>query len=81
MSKHTKQIARLLSKPKDFNWSELMAVMESFGYELKTSGGSARKFFKPEAVFFIHEPHPQKLLKAYQVRAVIAFLKQEGDIQ
>jgi hypothetical protein len=81
MSKHVKLIARLLSKPTDFNWSELIVVMEAFGYELKTNGGSARKFAKPEAVFFIHEPHPYKLLKAYQVRAVIAFLKQEGDIQ
>ncbi len=55
--------------------------MEGFGYELKVTGGSGRKFVKPEAVFAIHEPHPYKLLKAYQIRAVTAFLKKEGDIE
>lgn len=55
--------------------------MEGFSYELKVTGGSGRKFVKPEAVFAIDEPHPYKPLKAYQVRAVIEFLKTEGDIK
>lgn len=81
MSKHQKALQRLLSKPTDFTWAELKSLMEGFSYELKLTGGSGRKFVKPEAVFAIHEPHPHKLLKAYQVRAVIEFLKKEGDIK
>ncbi|NYF78027.1 type II toxin-antitoxin system HicA family toxin [Granulicella arctica] len=83
MSRHDKLIVRLRSKPSDFTWSELLAVMTAFGYELKTTGGSARKLIhsKTRATLMMHEPHPSKVLKAYQVRDAIQFLKQEGHIQ
>ncbi len=81
MSKHDKLLSRLLTKPTDFTWNELIVLMTYFGYELKKTGGSGRKFVRPEAVFMIHEPHPAKVLKSYQVRAVITFLKKENDIQ
>ena len=81
MSTREKLLTRLLSKPTDFEWGELEAVMGMFGFELRTTGGSGRKFVRPEAVFAIHEPHPYKLLKAYQIRAVIEFLRREGHIE
>jgi hypothetical protein len=81
MSKHQKAPQRLLSKPADFTWSELKSLMDAFGYEMKVTGGSSRKFVRLEAVFAIHEPQPHKVLKAYQVREAIAFFKQEGHIQ
>jgi hypothetical protein len=81
MSKHEKALQRLLSKPADFTWGELKSLMQAFDYELKVTGGSGRKFVRPEAAFMIHEPHPRKLLKAYQVRAVLEFLRKEGHIE
>jgi hypothetical protein len=81
MLTHEKALKRLQSYPTDFTWAELKSLMQVFGYELKVTGGSGRKFVRPEAVFMIHEPHPRKLLKAYQVRAVFEFLKKEGHIQ
>lgn len=82
MSKLQKSIERLLSKPVDFTWDELLALMTGLGFELRTSGGSSRKFYDPEngALLFIHEPHPAKVLKNYQIRAVIQFLRQERRI-
>jgi len=82
MTRRQKSIDRLLSKPTDFEWSELTALMENFGYELKSSGGSGRKFIhsQTQAVLLMHEPHPGKILKAYQVREAIRFLKQEGHL-
>jgi len=82
MSKHEKAVRRLLSKPKDFAWSELTTLMASFGYEMKTTGGSGRKFTRSKAgsSFVIHEPHPGSILKQYQVKEFIAFLQQEGRI-
>ncbi len=80
MSKHEKAVQRLLAYPNDFTWDELKTLMTGFGYELKTTGGSGRKFVRPQAVFAIHEPHPYKLLKAYQLRAIVTFLKKEGDV-
>ena len=82
MTKQQKSVDRLLSKPADFTWDELIRLVSAFGYELRTAGGSGRKFFDPltGAVIFMHEPHPGKILKAYQVRAVIQFLRQEKKV-
>jgi hypothetical protein len=82
MSKLQKAVSRLLAKPSDYTWNELHSLMAGFGYELRTTGGSGRKFFDPvtRALFFMHEPHPSKILKAYQVRAVIQFLRNERKI-
>jgi hypothetical protein len=83
MSKHEKALERLLSKPADFTWGELKSLMETCNYQLKKTGGSGRKFIHltSGATLFMHEPHPSKVLKAYQVREAIRFLKQEGHIQ
>jgi predicted RNA binding protein YcfA (HicA-like mRNA interferase family) len=83
MTKREKAAERLLSKPSDFSWAELAPLMESFGYELKKTGGSGRKFVhtQTKATLFMHEPHPGKILKAYQVREAIRFLKQEGHLK
>jgi hypothetical protein len=82
LSKLQKAVTRLLAKPQDFTWDELLSLMTSLGFQLRTSGGSGRKFFDPAtgALFFLHEPHPSKILKAYQVRAVIQFLRKERRI-
>lgn len=82
MSKSQKIVERLLSRPSDFEWRERKLVMETFGYDLKKTGGSGRKFIHPEtrATLFIHEPHPARILKAYQVKDAIQFLRQEGHI-
>jgi hypothetical protein len=83
MSKLQKAVARLLAKPTDYTWDELHSLMAGLGYELRTAGGSSRKFLDPatKTLFFMHEPHPSKILKAYQVRAVIQFLRNERKIQ
>ncbi len=83
MTKRDKPLSRLLAKPSDFEWDELNAIMTAFGYELKKAGGSGRKFIHPEtqATLFMHEPHPAKVLKAYQVKEVIRFLGQEHKIR
>lgn len=82
MSKLQMAVMRLLAKPVDYSWDELSSLMIALGYELRTSGGSGRKFFDPatKALFFLHEPHPCKILKAYQIHAVIQFLRKERKI-
>ena len=78
MSQAAKAIARLQTKPTDFTWNEFVAVMEQFGYKLNNGNGSRRSFIHPETklVLFMHEPHPSKVLKAYQVREALGFLKE-----
>jgi hypothetical protein len=80
MSRQEKLLRRIASKPKDFTWAELCTLMSSLGIPLTKASGSSRKFIHPATggLFNIHEPHPSNILKAYQVRGAIDFLKQEG---
>jgi hypothetical protein len=82
LSKLQKAIARLLAKPVDYTWEELLSLMTALGFELRTSDGSDRKFYDPstKALLFLHEPHPSSILKAYQLRAAIQFLRKERRI-
>lgn len=77
-----KALARLQSKPKDCSWDEFVTIMRMFGYDLKKSSGSSRRFIHPDTkvLLFMHEPHPTKVLKAYQVRDALDFLKEQKHI-
>jgi HicA toxin of bacterial toxin-antitoxin, len=57
--------------------------MVALGFHMEKSSGSGRKFIheETEAVLFIHEPHPSKVLKPYQVRDTLTLLQREGFIQ
>ena len=47
MSKKDKLINRLLKKPKDFTFDEMVSLLSYLGYELKQGGtGSGVKFIK-----------------------------------
>jgi predicted RNA binding protein YcfA (HicA-like mRNA interferase family) len=79
MSKIEKTIERLLSKPKDFTWDETIKVLKYFGYDQMAqgkTGGSRRKFVNEnKQIISLHEPHPQKVLKTYQLDSIIEHLK------
>ena len=83
MSRKEKALARLIEAPKDFTWDELKTIMSAFGFTLKTTGGSGRKFIHGETgvTLFMHEPHPSKVLKAYQLQAAIDLLRREGFLK
>jgi hypothetical protein len=67
----------------DYEWRELESLMTSLGYRLENGGGSRRRFIHSvtKVVFMMHEPHPRKVLKHYQIKDVIDFLKQEKHIK
>ncbi len=80
MGKADKLLARLLSLPRDFTWDELLAVMIKHGFELHKGSGSRRKFVHEESglTVALHEPHPGKILKRYQLQDVIDGLRETG---
>ena len=81
MSKFEKLIARLLSKPKDFTWGELVSLLGKLGYREMAGGGSRRKFISERnEIISMHKPHPAKILKTYAVNEVIEHLKEKGKI-
>lgn len=81
MTKREKLIERFLSKPKDFNWNELVNILNNFGYEqsgVGKTGGSRARFIRANSPpITLHKPHPKPILKKYQIDAIIDTLKEE----
>lgn len=84
VGKKDKLIKRLKTKPKDFTFDEVETLLNYLDYERfdkgKTSG--SRVCFKStkHAPIMLHKPHPQKELKAYQIKDLIEKLEEEGLI-
>ena len=85
MSKEEKLLKRLLSKPKDFTFTELRKVLISLGYKEHQSGktsGSRVAFIdeKSNHIIRLHKPHPNNELKRYQIEQIIEELQSRGLI-
>ena len=81
MSKRHKLLERLKRMPRDFTFQEARTLLESFGYAMSMGGktsGSRVKFHLGKKVFLMHKPHPRKELLEYQIKELIAELKEEG---
>jgi len=79
MSQKEKLIKRVRSNPKDFTFRELEVLMRELGFQKADSGktsGSAVKFSNGEKALFLHRPHPQNILKPYQIRDLINLLNE-----
>jgi len=83
VSKKDKLLDRLLKKPKDFTFDEMVSLLSYFGYESKQTGtGSGVKFIKKGSneVISFHKPHPSGVLKQYVLDQVIEKLRRDGLI-
>jgi hypothetical protein len=81
MSRKDKLIERLLEKPKDFTFNEMVSLLSYFGYTLKQGGtGSGIKFIREDSneVINFHKPHPNGILKRYMLEQVIEKLRKDG---
>lgn len=84
MSKKEKIIERLKSKPKDFTYDEAKQILNIFGFveynKGKTSG--SKVIFKNELKnidIALHKPHPNNIMKPYQINEIIKKLKEMED--
>lgn len=82
MGQKEKLIKKLKAKPKDFTFDEAETLLGFFGYSIYNKGrtsGSRVMFVSPMyPPLMLHKPHPQKELKAYQVKQLLEVLIQEG---
>ena len=82
MGKKTKLIERLLSKPKNFSFEELTTLMGHFGYSITVggkTGGSRVAFTNGDNDYIrLHRPHPESILKQYQVHDIVIALQERG---
>jgi hypothetical protein len=81
MTRKEKLIQRFLNKPKDFTYEELITLLSIFGFKENNTGktgGSRRKFINQSGIIInIHKPHPENILKRYQIEQIIEILNQE----
>ncbi len=84
MSRKAKLVKRLLDRPKDFSWNELISLLAGIGYQQsnqgKTSGSRCRFVHEDLPMITLHKPHPRKILKRYQLDQVIDILEEEGQL-
>jgi hypothetical protein len=82
LSRRDKLIKRLLSRPSDFTFDELVALLRSFGYSISRAGktGGSRVAFADDKGDYIrlHKPHPGNILKHYQADDIITALSERG---
>ncbi|MBF0456798.1 MAG: type II toxin-antitoxin system HicA family toxin [Nitrospirae bacterium] len=83
MGKVSKLIDRLISKPKDFTFDELVVLLKHYGYDKalcgRTSGSRAAfKNSKTKHILRLHKPHPGQSLKPYQITDIVNSLKEMG---
>ena len=84
MGQKEKLIQRLKSKPKDFTFDEAETLLRYLSYvrlnKGKTSGFRVMFTSEEHKAILLYKPHPQKELKAYQIKQLIEVLEQEGLI-
>ena len=84
MTKIDKLIARLLRKPTDFTWDELVKVLAYYGFGERTkgkTGGSRRAFVNADThqIISLHKPHPENTVKRYVLEQVLITLDLGDD--
>ena len=84
MGQKEKLINRLKSRPKDFTFDEVEALLGYLDYKRsdkgRTSGSRVMFVNDNHPPIMMHKPHPRKELLDYQVKQLLAMLKQEGLI-
>lgn len=83
MAKRDKLLEKLQRRPCDFTWDELIRLLRRLGFELVKGGktsGSRRRFAHAASglAISLHQPHPGKELKRYQIDQFLEFLEREG---
>jgi hypothetical protein len=80
MGTKDKLIDRFLSKPSDFTYNELTRLLGFYGYTEAQGSGSRVVFFKKlnGRKIKLHKPHPDNILKRYQMELIEQELKELG---
>ena len=81
MSKKEKLIDRLMKKPKDFTFDEMVTLLTAMGFSFHNRGktsGSRVCFTNQKVTIILHKPHPGNELKRYQIKQIRDVLQKEG---
>lgn len=82
MGNKEKLLEKLYRSEHSFTFSDAVTLFESLGCALsdkgRTSGSRVMFTHSGHPPIILHRPHPQKELKAYVVRQLRDYIKQEG---
>jgi hypothetical protein len=81
MSRFEKLKDRFRQRPVDFAYAELRKLLAGFGYQEQAGGAGSRVAFvhsRTKHVIRLHNPHPDAILKRYQVDLLIEALEKQG---
>ena len=85
MSKLSKAKERILSKPRDYTYTEARYLLGRLGFREfnkgKTSGSRVR-FYREcdKRVILLHKPHPEDTMDPGAVKGLVEALKELGDL-
>jgi len=75
MTKKDKLVKRVLNKPKDLTWDELVIFLAIYGYKEENIGktsGSARRFINESSdMISLHKPHPENIVLPYVINKIL----------
>jgi len=86
MSKKDKLIERLKNRPKDFTYNEVKTLLQYVGFVENNKGSTSgsrvefRYINGNKYIIRIHKPHPNNIMKTYQINYIIEFLTKMGVI-
>lgn len=85
MSKLEKAKARILSKPKDYTYTEAKFLLGQIGFEEfnkgKTSGSRVRFYReRDQKAILLHKPHPEDVMDRGAVNGLVNYLKDLGEL-
>lgn len=86
MSKLDKAKERLLSRPKDYTYSEAKFLLSQLGFEEfhkgKTSG-SRVKFYRKrdQRIILLHKPHPGDEMSIGAIKSLAGCLEEMGELK
>lgn len=67
-------------RPRDFEWDDLVTLLNSLGFETINKKGVRYKFYHPEVgrKLSFHKPHPESTIKSYVIDQTIEYLEELG---
>ncbi len=85
MSRFEKDKERLLSRPKDYTYTEAKRLLIHLGFEESNKGktsGSRVKYYreKDKKVILLHKPHPGDVMKPGAAAKLAEYLIEMGEI-
>lgn len=85
MSKLDKAKERLLSRPKDYTYSEARYLLSQLGFEEFQKGktsGSRVKFFRAgdQRIILLHKPHPGDTMSYSATKGLADRLEEMGEL-